>query len=211
MEYINWKNGLFISGPMLCGLAFKLIKKRIDRKYDYSFNEVLFYGDSADEEKVKKTGLNNLYCINFVLSNACRSVDVCVPSLESETITKCLINVHLKNKAKVRIAIHNSDQFGNLKSLAQHGIEVKVIKSERIEHEFALIDACEATSDGLAVMGSLDYETARVNCNKDMTMLTSQPEVVTNLQREFNRIWNSTPDVFGAKEGKPDLMLNDTR
>lgn len=205
MEYINWKNGLFISGPMLCGLAFKYIKNSIENKCEYSINEVLFYG-ATDEEKVKQIGLDNLFCINYAISQAKSTVDVCVPSLESETIAKSLINVHLKNKAKVRIAIHNSDQFRNLNTFAKHGIEVKVIRSaERIEHEFALIDASEGVNDALAVMGSLDYETTRVNCNRDSTILTTEPKVVMNLQKEFDRIWNSTPDVFREKEDKSNL------
>lgn len=202
MDNINWKNTLVLSGPVLCGLAFKLVKNTIGKKCDTLINEVLFYG-AKDERRMKEIGLENLFCIYYVVSHATRTVDVCVPSLESETIAKCLMNVQQRNKAKIRIAIHNSNNFGNLKSFAKHGIEVKVIKSaERLEHEFMLVDACEGMANALALVGSLDYDASRVNCNRDTTMLTSESRVITNLQQEFDRIWNTTPDLVHERDHK---------
>lgn len=205
MNAINWKNTLALSGPVLCGLAFKLMRSRITKQCDTTINEVLFYGAQGERQTKEELGLDNLFCIYYVIAHASRSVDVCVPSLESETMAKCLITVQQRNQAKIRVAIHNSDKFCNLTSFAKHGIEVKVIRSaERLEHEFVLVDAAAGAGDALALLGSLDYETDRVNCNRDSTMLTSEPVVVTNLQREFDRIWQSTPDLARVKDDKVD-------
>ncbi|CAH0405323.1 unnamed protein product [Chilo suppressalis] len=199
MDTINWKNALFIGGTFLCGLAYKFLIYRQDEALDPSINEVLFYG-AKEENKRKEIGLDNLFCIYYIIAHASRTVDVCVPKLESETITKCLISVHQKNKTRIRVAVHKSEQTDNLTSLSEQGIEVKVVKStEPIEHEFILVDASESFADALALIGSLDYETTRVNCNRDNTLLTSEPKVVNNLKKEFDRIWNETPETNGEQ------------
>ncbi|XP_059051259.1 uncharacterized protein LOC131846055 [Achroia grisella] len=190
---MNWKTTLYASGSILCGIALKVLKdnvfKNVPNKSD--INEVLLYGD-GDDVRVKEIGLDNLYCIYYMIAHASNTVDVCVPSLESEIITKCLIAVQQKNKPKIRIAIHNSNTWDNLKSIAESGIEVKVIKStERLEHEFLLIDATGTFDDAVAIIGSLDYDTSRVNCNNDTTMITSELAVVKTLKREFDRVWNN--------------------
>lgn len=68
---------------------------------------------------------------------------------------------------------------------------MKVIdKTENLEHEFILVDAAEGTGEAVALMGSLDYEVTSVNCNRDNTLLTSDPVVVDALKNEFNRVWD---------------------
>ncbi|CAG9796536.1 unnamed protein product [Diatraea saccharalis] len=196
METINWKNTLFIGGTFLCALAYKILRSKKDNMLDSSINEVLFYG-AQEESKRKEIGLDNLFCIYYVIAHASRTVDVCVPSLESETITKCLLRVHRKDNMQVRVAVHKSNQLDNLMLLIDQGIEVKVVEStEPIEHEFILIDASENLDVGMAIIGSLDYETTRVNCNRDTTFLTSKPCVVSILKKEFDRIWHETPETI---------------
>lgn len=196
MNMANWKTTLCASGSILCGLAWKLLKDNAYRSFDKcDINEVLLYG-AEDKGRMREIGLENLHCIYYVIAHATRTIDVCVPSLGSETIAKCLINVQQKNKAQIRVTIHNSDDYHNLKSFAESGIQVKVVKSvERLEHEFILIDADKA-SDAVAVIGSLDYEAGRVNCNRDSTLLTSEVAVIKTLRQEFNRVWNSARDYL---------------
>lgn len=185
---ISWKSAISASGLLLSGIAIKLMQN-FGKQCDSALNEILFYGNE-DEEQTIQAGLNNLFCINFVIGHATQTIDVCVPSLVSDTITKSLINVKQKG-VKIRVAIHKSEDIESLQMFSEHGIEVKVINSEQLDHEFLLIDATNECQDAVAVIGSLDYDTSRVNCNRDTTMLISEQIVVISLKREFERIWES--------------------
>ncbi|CAG4978450.1 unnamed protein product [Parnassius apollo] len=200
MNTPNWKTVISTTGSTLLQgiskvlLPFKKINK--DLSQSDSINEVLFYG-AEDDEKKHQVGLNNLFCIYYVIVHASRSVDVCLPSLISNTISKCLITVRQNNSANIRVAIHNSDDRENLQILAKHGISVKIINSTvKLEHEFILVDAYDECQDAVAVFGSLDYEMSRVNCNRDTTLLTSERIVVLALKKEFDRVWSTNGDVM---------------
>ncbi|XP_046976285.1 uncharacterized protein LOC124542327 [Vanessa cardui] len=196
MNSSRWISVLYGSASILSGIAARIVKLTdiiaINKQND-TINEILFYG-SENEEQNKKVGLNNLFCIYYIIIHASKTVDVCVPTLRSETISKCLLNVHQKNHTKVRIIVHSSNDLKSLQSFIDCGIEVKVINSDiKMEHEFLLIDAnCH---DALAIVGSLDYEVNRVNCSRDNTLLTSEDAVVSVLKREFNRIWNCNENI----------------
>ncbi|XP_013194154.2 uncharacterized protein LOC106137791 [Amyelois transitella] len=193
MSLRSWKTALCASGPVVvCGIVIKILRRNIAQPISkIDINEILIYG-SEDERRMIEIGLDNLYCIHYVLAHANQSIDVCVPSLESDTIADCLINVQERSKAMIRVVIHNSKTFNHLNPFSKCGIQVKVVQTaERMEHEFILIDASEDSSDAVAVIGSLDYQTTRVNCNRDITLLTSDISVVTVLKREFDRVWNS--------------------
>ncbi|XP_053622594.1 uncharacterized protein LOC128682101 [Plodia interpunctella] len=198
-----WKTALCASGTLICGLAFKVLQRNLSKTTNKTdINEFLFYG-SEDETRTREIGIDNLYCIYYLLAHANKSIDICVPSLESGTIAQCLINVQQRNNARIRIAIHNSDNYHHLNSFAKCGIQVKVIKSnERLEHEFILIDSSDDLVEAVAVIGSIDYETSRVNCNRDATLLTSDAAVVSTLKKEFDRVWTSVPEFKPEKDNK---------
>lgn len=193
-----WKAAVCSGSLFLGGLAFRLLNNGslfgIKKKNDIPINEVLLYG-SNDEGQTKQIGLNNLFCIYYVIVHANCSIDVCVPNLESETILKCLIGAQQK-KVKVRLVVHNDSEF-DFEKLTKHGVLVKIIKPlQPLQHEFILVDAADEAGEAVAVMGSLDYETTRVNCNRDATVLTSEALVVKSLKREFDRVWDSTDGLF---------------
>lgn len=152
-------------------------------------NKMVFYGFGT-EESTKRAGYVNLVFIYYFLVNAKGTIDVCMPSLTSETIAKGLITAKQRSNAKIRIIIHNSEDFRKLQSFAQNGMEVKVISTERLEHEFILVDV--GCDNAVAVVGSLDYDTERVNCNPDATMAVSETAVIKSLTAEFERIWKDT-------------------
>lgn len=126
-----WKTALFAGGSaVVCGVAYKIMKKtdlfkKIEKHCD-AINEILFYGKEENSEKKRQAGLDNLFCIYYVLIHANQSIDVCMPSLMSETITKCLMDVHRRGHVKIRVVIHKSEHLDQVLSLAEHGIEVKV-------------------------------------------------------------------------------------
>ncbi|XP_050353404.1 uncharacterized protein LOC126775450 [Nymphalis io] len=196
MNSAHWISVLYGSTSILWGIAAKIVKITavitVNKQND-AINEILFYG-SENEEQNKKVGLNNLCCIYYIIVHASKTVDVCVPTLRSETISKCLLSVHQNNHTKVRIIVHGTNDLICLQSFFDCGIEVKIINSEvKMEHEFLLIDA--NCPDALAIVGSLDYEVNRVNCSRDNTLLTSEYALVSVLKREFNRIWMCNDNV----------------
>lgn len=91
------------------------------KKSENFINEILFYG-AEGETASQELGVTNLFCIYYLLGHATTSIDMCVPSLASDTIAECLTRVAQK-KVKVRVAIHKSDNFSHLDSLAQSGID----------------------------------------------------------------------------------------
>ncbi|XP_034832801.1 uncharacterized protein [Maniola hyperantus] len=188
----NWKTVLLKAcASMFSRIAAKITQIVRPRKQSDTINEILLYGAGSYDKK-KQLGLNNLFCIYYVLVHARQAIDVCMPSLDTVTISKCLISVRQKNNIKLRIAVHKNLDL-NLNHFLDYGIEVKVINKAEIllEHEFMLIDAVGDFAEALAVIGSLDYKLKRANCNSDSTLLTSEKAVVFTLKREFDRIWNS--------------------
>ncbi|CAB3256548.1 unnamed protein product [Arctia plantaginis] len=207
MFTLNWELAFCLGKAFLSGLAQTILKTSLFN-YESGYkeiNEILLYG-SENKAHMEEIGLNNLLCIYYMILHANKTVDVCVPSFESDTLANCLIKVHQNGNVKIRIVIHNSDDFHNLHFFSQNGIEVKIIKPfVRLEHEFLLIDASEKFKHAVAVIGSLDYNTWRVNCNRDATVLTSESTVVKALQREFNRVWDSVSDM---RKPKNDIEKN---
>lgn len=197
MSFLSkWKMVLFGSSTVITFVTSKIRKLAIYNNCTFekndTFNEILFYG-GADENQRKEIGLNNLFCVYYVLVHARKSIDICVPNLKSDTIISCLIKMKQINKINIRLALYANDQDTS-QDLRKYGIQVKLIKSEvQIEHEFILVDSSE--KDGLAIIGSLDYEVNHVNCNRDNTLLTSESAVVITLKHEFDRIWSSVVET----------------
>lgn len=205
----TWRNTLVATGSALLKTVVNLLNhsKKNTSQCD-SINEVLFYGDE-DEEKKEQIGLNNLFCIYYVIVHACKSIDLCLPNLNSDTILNGLITVKHKNGAIIRVAIHDKDDEETLQKLTKQGIDVKVINSTvKLEHEFVLVDAHDKCMDAVAVIGSIDFETSRVNCNRDTTILTSELTVVTALKREFDRIWNFNTKILADRENDENNKMN---
>ncbi|CAH2102432.1 unnamed protein product [Euphydryas editha] len=200
MNSSYWIRFLYGSASILSGIAAKIVNFtdfRSVKKQNDTMNEILFYGSDSNEEN-QKVGLNNLFCIYYIIVHAIETIDVCVPTLRSETISECLVSVHQKNHVKVRVVVHNSEDLQIFKSFLDCGIEVKIIKSEvKLEHEFLLIDAnCR---DAVAIVGSLNYEVSRINCNRDSTLLTSEKALISVLKREFERIWTSSKNTINKQ------------
>ncbi|XP_072942654.1 mitochondrial cardiolipin hydrolase-like [Epargyreus clarus] len=195
MNVFSWKSTLSSGGSHIAGLPGKIRNMFCGTQLDSTLNKVLFYG-AEDEEQRKRVGLDNLLCIYYVIIHASNSVDICAPSLSSDTIVKSLINVKQRRQAKVRIAIYNSVDYSHLRTFSKYGIEVKKISSDiQLEHEFVLINA-SICADAVAIIGSLDYEVTRVNCKRDTTLITSELAVVSTLKCEFDRLWNSVPEIM---------------
>lgn len=208
MNNFNWKSFLFGSASVLTGISQKITKLAnivgISKQSD-AINEVLFYG--AQYKEKEQVGLNNLFCIYYMIAHASQSVDICVPTLESDTISKCLLNIQKRenNCAKVRIIVHNTSTLSNLQSFVSCGIQVKIIRPKiELEHEFLLIDA--NCVDAVAILGSLDYEVNRVNHNRDNTLITSEATLIRTLKREFNRIWDTEECIQLDKISRDEIQ-----
>lgn len=191
MNVPNWRSFINATGSALLKcVTFMTTLKTENSVHCDSINEVLFYG-AEDDKKSEEIGTNNLLCIYYVVIHACRSIDVCLPTLNSDTISKCLSNVHKRNCVVIRIVLYNADNRDIVQGLVKQGIAVKIVNlAPKLEHEFIIIDAIDECKDAVAVLGSLDYEISRVNCNRDSTLLTSDFTVIHALKKEFDRIWS---------------------
>ncbi|XP_068626482.1 mitochondrial cardiolipin hydrolase-like [Battus philenor] len=202
MNPSSWKSVLGKTGSAMLKNIIDILSfnKKKNIAQCETINEVLFYGAEDDKEK-EEIGLNNLCCIYYVIVHACQSIDVCLPSLTSETICKCFIAVQERNCAAIRVAIYHSSSSDHLQNLVKVGIAVRIVNSlVKLEHEFILIDANDTCKEAVAVLGSLNYEVSRVNCNRDTTMLTSEPTVILALKKEFDRVWLSGEDLTQNKD-----------
>ncbi|XP_047509373.1 uncharacterized protein LOC125052274 [Pieris napi] len=190
MDFFLWKTLALTFSKKLVDLRKKFT---MEKKCDV-INDVLIYGSNDTEEWKKQVGLNNLFCILYMIVHAARTINISIPSLESDSITKSLIQVKIKNNVEIRLIVHRYAEYCNLQGLAENGIRVKVINSiVKLEHEFIIIDG--DCSDSVAILGSLDFEVNRVNCSRDITILSSDFDLISSLQREFNRVWCSVDDT----------------
>ncbi|CAH2240711.1 jg13949 [Pararge aegeria aegeria] len=196
LTYNNRKTNFLLSACVstLSRITAKL-KQLLTTSKRVNINEVLLY-DAGKENIKKQLGLNNLCCIYYVIVHARLTIDLCLPSLDSVTISRCLVRIRQKNKTRVRIILHRNPD-SSVKPFLDFGMEVKVIrKSEvQLEHEFILIDAQGECEEALVIIGSLDDAVNRVTCNRNNTLITSENAIVFSLKREFDRIWDSIADT----------------
>lgn len=191
MQMALWKR-------LVTTISEKLIsstkKDTADMKCSPTINEVLIYGSNENEEHKKQVGLNNLYCILYMIVHAGKTIDISIPSLESVSLTNSLIQVKSKNNVQVRLVVYKSPDIYNLRCLSDNGVCVKVINSiVELEHEFIIIDGDGC--DSVAILGSIDFEVKRVNCCRDTTILSSDSALIVPLRCEFERVWLSVDDT----------------
>lgn len=188
--------------------AIFLLAKKIFKPVEYVMtycgadkSTVLFYG-GANKDIAKEASLNNLSFISNVIVNSHKTINLCVPQFVSSSLAKCLIKVQQTKKVKIKVAIHNSKNLENVEELARNDIEVKVINSSRLEHEFVLVDATDDFNGAAALINSINY---KFNYNNDNTMYISDISVVKGLKKEFDRVWQTVPRLISDKNVLPEI------
>ncbi|CAG9575513.1 unnamed protein product [Danaus chrysippus] len=82
----------------------------------------------------------------------------------------------------------------SLRRLEKQGIPVRWMKSTNLmHHKFCIIDNIyghlNPALEPFVIMGSLNWTNQAVNGNWEDVTVTSQEEIVTQFQTEFDRLW----------------------
>ncbi|KAJ8713312.1 hypothetical protein PYW07_013682 [Mythimna separata] len=124
-----------------------------------------------------------------------KTVNVCMPSIHNPAIQGRLVNLIKKKKTKIQMIIDHSgyndstDFFIN--ELIEAGAEIKC-KAKEANYKmrkFCLVD------DKVLMTGTLDWGNDRSADNWNYVYITSKPELVQPVKREFYQMWRESSDI----------------
>ncbi|MDD7725630.1 MAG: phospholipase D-like domain-containing protein, partial [Bacteroidales bacterium] len=144
-------------------------------KYSFRLHEVLFSPGQDIPEN-----------ITFYLSQAKKSVDLCVFTISDDVLSGCIKAISERG-VKVRIITDNNkmrDSGSQIKELARCGIEVKVDNSRyHMHNKFGIID------NRIAFTGSYNWTyTAKLH-NQENLVITTNFTIVHRFIDEFTTLW----------------------
>ncbi len=176
------KSRLFTEAKRLCvgGDEFRAIRwlettfEQIER-YSFRLHDVLFSPGQDIPENIA-----------FYMSQAKRSVDLCVFTISDDVLSDCLKGLHERG-VKVRIITDNnkmSDSGSQVKELARCGIDVKVDNSRyHMHNKFGIIDG------RIAFTGSYNWTYTAKMHNQENIVVTTNFTIVHKFIDEFSRLW----------------------
>lgn len=176
------KSRLFTEAKRLCvgGDEFRAIRwlettfEQIER-YSFRLHDVLFSPGQDIPENIA-----------FYMSQAKKSVDLCVFTISDDVLSDCLKGLHERG-VKVRIITDNnkmSDSGSQVKELARCGIDVKVDNSRyHMHNKFGIIDG------RIAFTGSYNWTYTAKMHNQENLVVTTNFTIVHKFVDEFSRLW----------------------
>ncbi len=125
------------------------------------------------------------------ISQAQKTLDVCVFTISDNEISKKLIEAH-KRKVSVKIISDNEklyDQGSDIDELAKSGIKIKIDNtSHHMHHKFALIDGTTL------ITGSYNWTRSAELYNHENIIVLKEPKVCKAFQDEFDSLWKEMSD-----------------
>ncbi|MCF0191331.1 MAG: DUF1669 domain-containing protein [Marinilabiliaceae bacterium] len=125
--------------------------------------------------------------IAFYLSQAKKSIDICVYTISDEVLSKCLKTMHRRG-VKVRIITDNNkmrDAGSQIKDLAREGIPVKIDSSKyHMHNKFGVIDG------RITFTGSYNWTYTAKQYNQENIVITTNYRIVHQFIEEFERLWD---------------------
>lgn len=126
--------------------------------------------------------------LGFYLSQAKKTIDICVYTISDEKLAKCLIAMHKKG-IKVRIITDNhkmQDAGSQIKSMAREGISVKIDNSKyHMHNKFGIID------NRIIFTGSYNWTYTAQQHNQENLIITTNYTIVHKFMDEFAALWES--------------------
>lgn len=126
--------------------------------------------------------------LGFYLSQAKRSIDICVYTISDEKLARCLIAMH-KRGIKVRIITDNhkmQDAGSQIKAMAREGVSVKIDNSKyHMHNKFGIID------NRIIFTGSYNWTYTAQQHNQENLILTTNYTIVHKFMDEFAALWES--------------------
>lgn len=144
-------------------------------KYSFRLHEVLFSPGQDIPENLA-----------FYLSQAKKSIDLCVFTISDDVLSGCLKALHERG-IKIRIITDNNkmrDTGSQVKELARCGIEVKVDNSRyHMHNKFGIID------NRIAFTGSYNWTYTAKMHNQENLVITTNYTIVHKFIDEFAMLW----------------------
>ncbi|XP_032516256.2 uncharacterized protein LOC116769285 [Danaus plexippus] len=165
-----------------------------------NINEVLMFSyDQADLRKSKFSRCmitRSMDRLLYYLNSTYYSIDICMYVLTNTDLINIIVQLNTRG-VKIRMIMDADMAFTNgssLRRLEKQGIPVRWMKSTNLmHHKFCIIDNLyghlNPTVEPLVIMGSLNWTNQAVNGNWEDVMVTSQEDIVTQYQTEFDRLW----------------------
>lgn len=145
-------------------------------KYSFRLHEVLFSPGQDIPENLA-----------FYMSQAKKSVDLCVFTISDDVLSGCLKALHERG-IKIRIITDNNkmrDTGSQIKELARCGIEVKVDNSRyHMHNKFGIID------NRIAFTGSYNWTYTAKMHNQENLVITTNFTIVHRFIDEFSMLWD---------------------
>ena len=124
--------------------------------------------------------------IAFYMSQAKKTVDLCVFTISDDVLSDCIKRLHA-NGIKVRIITDNNkmqDSGSQIKELARCGISVKVDNSRyHMHNKFGIIDG------RIAFTGSYNWTYTAKTHNQENLVITTNFTIVHKFINEFEMLW----------------------
>lgn len=171
--------------------AFNLIEKN-----SFRMHEVLFSPGQDIPENIA-----------FHLSQAKRSIDLCVFTISDELLGRCLMAA-CKRGIKVRLITDGNkmrDTGSQVKDLARAGVAVKVDNSKyHMHNKFGLIDG------RIAFTGSYNWTYTAKAYNQENLVITTNYTIVNAFVDEFEQLWEQmyTLKVKQRRDGRLAAQVN---
>ncbi len=144
-------------------------------RYSFRLHEVLFSPGQDIPENLA-----------FYMSQAKKSVDLCVFTISDDILSGCLKALHERG-IKIRIITDNNkmrDTGSQIKELARCGIEVKVDNSRyHMHNKFGIID------NRIAFTGSYNWTYTAKMHNQENLVITTNFTIVHRFIDEFSMLW----------------------
>ncbi len=125
--------------------------------------------------------------ITGAISEASRTVDVCVFTITDDRVTRALLDAHRRG-VSVRIITDDEksrDLGSDVEQLAGAGIPVRMDHDEaHMHHKFALFDGSRV------ITGSYNWTRSAARNNQENLVLSSDPRLVDPFRRVFHDLWN---------------------
>lgn len=144
-------------------------------KYSFRLHDVLFSPGQDIPENIA-----------FYMSQAKKTVDLCVFTISDDVLSDCLKKLHGRG-VKVRIITDNNkmrDAGSQIKELARSGIDVKVDNSRyHMHNKFGIIDG------RIAFTGSYNWTYTAKMHNQENLLITTNFTIVHKFINEFEMLW----------------------
>lgn len=151
-----------------------------------SVNATMVQSESSKSVSLFSPGESCREAIIGQISQAKRSLDICVFTISDDTISEAILQAHNRN-IRIQIITDNDklyDVGSDITRMRDAGIVIRIDNtSDHMHHKFMIAD------DHTVLTGSYNWTRSAAKFNYENIVLTSEPGVVKSFLKEFGRLW----------------------